>query len=206
MVPIKEALKASPAFGSLPDNVIEQITTVAHWRHVAKGHVLFREGDPVDAVYVVGRGRVKITTTSVEGKEQLLHLLGPGDVFPRVGLFRTGAYPATAVADAPSAIAVIHRAALMELAQERGEVAIALLAMMDEVIRSLHQRIRSLALADVKARVQQLLLTGTGRPLTHQEIAAFVGAARETVTRAIAELRREGIILPRARGRGKTEP
>lgn len=198
---VRAAFKASPAFTGLPCNVIDEIAALARWQECAKGHVLFREGDPVDAIFLLGRGRAKITTVSADGREQLLHLLEPGDVFPRVGLFRTGSFPGTASVDEGASVAVIRKVTVMDLAQRESEVALALLGMMDEVIRSLHRRLRSMALADVKSRVQQVLLEGTGGKLTHQEIASLVGAARETVSRAIADLRREGIMLPQRRAK-----
>lgn len=201
---VRAAIAASPAFAGLPAQAIDEIARLARWQSWRQGEVIFREGNPIDAVYVLGRGAVKITTVSAAGREQLLHLLEPGDVFPRVGLYRMGAFPGTAIMHTDGSVAVIRKAEVMDLARQRGDVALALLGMMEDVIMELHMRLRHMALSDVKSRVQKLLLENTaGQQLTHQEIAAFVGAARETVSRAMAELRREGIILPKSKVTGK---
>lgn len=200
VAPDAKTLRAIDAFRSLPDAVLERIAALVMWREVASDQVIFHEGDPVTAVYLLRRGRVKVATVSADGREQLLHVLEPGAVFPRVGLFRGGAYPATAWMDEAGVVGVIAKEAVLDLARSDGDVAGALLGMMEGVVLELQERIRSLALQDVKSRVLQLLMRESSRGMTHQEIAAFVGAARETVTRAIAELRRQGIDVS---GRGQ---
>lgn len=182
-------------FANMPAPVLKKIAAAAYERKYQAGEVLFREGDPVTGIFLLRRGRVKVTTVSADGREQLLHLLSPGAVFPRVGLFHSGTYPATAHMDKSGIIGVIGKEAVLELVRTDGDVAVALLGLLEGVVRELQDRIRSMALQDVKARVLQVLLNPRERKMTHQEIAAYIGAARETVTRAIGELRREGLIM-----------
>lgn len=192
---VQHDLRAISGFRDLPPAVLQRVLSVAQWRRYRRGDVLFHEGSPVTSVFLLNNGRVKIYTVTDDGREQLLHLLAAGAVFPRVGLFVAGEHPATAVMDQEGVVGTIQREAVLELARTDGEMAVALLGMMEGVVRYLQERIRTLALQDVKSRVLQLLMrtTETGRDLTHQEIAGFVGAARETVSRAIADLRRQGI-------------
>lgn len=199
------ALRRIEAFAGLPQPVLQHIGERVTWRRFNAGDIIFHEGDPVDRVHLLHSGRVKVTTVSPDGREHLLHLLDPGAVFPRVGFFRGDRYPATARMDAPGIVGILHKESLRQLIREDGDAAAALFAMMEGVVMELQERVRSLALHDVKSRVQQVLLRHAGRQLTHQEIAAFVGAARETVSRAIADLRRQGVKVgpphPRRRAR-----
>lgn len=200
------ALRRIEAFADLPEPVLRRIGERVTWRRFSAGDIVFHEGDPVDAIHLLHSGRVKVATVSPDGREHLLHLLGPGAVFPRVGFFRGHHYPATARMDEPGMVGILRKDSLLRLIREDGAAAAALFAMMEGVVLELQERVRSLALHDVKSRVQQVIMRHAGRNLTHQEIAAFVGAARETVSRAIADLRRQGINLgpphPRRPGRG----
>lgn len=91
-----EVLRGVPAFRDLPDEVLAELAARVRWRSLRKGEVVFREGAPVEAVFVLRSGRVRAVTYSPDGKELTFRIFEPGELFPHVGLFGGGGYPATA--------------------------------------------------------------------------------------------------------------
>ncbi|ADU51621.1 transcriptional regulator, Crp/Fnr family [Thermaerobacter marianensis DSM 12885] len=195
------ALRRIHPFDQVPPGLVAKVATQVHWRPCRAGDVLFREGEPVRAVFLLRAGRVKIVTVDDEGREYIMHLLGPGDLFPAVGLFTGGGYPATAEVIQDGAVGVVTREVILNLVREHGDLAMALLMAQEERIRYLQERIRSLVWRDLRTRVLEVLVKHMGDQLTHQEIAALVGAARESVSRVISEFKRQGLVTRDPSGR-----
>ncbi|HEX6988403.1 MAG TPA: cyclic nucleotide-binding domain-containing protein, partial [Bacillota bacterium] len=126
-----KALRRIAAFSDLPDTVLQRVAQRVTWRRVEAGEIIFHEGDAVDAIHLLHSGRVKVVTVSPDGREQLLHLLEPGAVFPRVGFFHGHHYPATAWMDEPGVLGILRKASLRELVREDGDAAAALFGMME---------------------------------------------------------------------------
>ena len=159
-------------------------------------------------------GRVRIYRVSAEGREQVLHIEGPGRTVGELPLFDGGPYPASAVTVEESRLVFLPRAELEALYRANPDVA-------DAIIRALGRRLRhfvrvaeTLAFRDVASRLA-LLLAGyadqTGRRTdagvelaldrTREELALEIGTARESVSRAWRQLKRRGLIEPLAGGR-----
>src|SRR5690606_19815442 len=83
-------------FQQCSDEEIKQLASIMIPREVKRKDILFYEGDCCDVIYFIRRGRVKIYKTTEDGKEQIVNLLGAGDIFPHVGWYGGSAYPATA--------------------------------------------------------------------------------------------------------------
>lgn len=195
------ALRTIHPFSALPEEMVARIAPLVRWRSCRKGDVLFHEGEPVEAVYLLRAGRVKIVAVDAGGKEYIMHMLGPGDLFPAVGLFTGGGYPATAEVTEDGTVGVMTRQDVLNLVRAHGDIAIALLTEMEGRLRYLQERIRSLAWRDLRTRVLEVLIRHVGQQLTHQEIAALVGAARESVSRVISDFQRQGVITRDRAGR-----
>ncbi|QBS38206.1 Crp/Fnr family transcriptional regulator [Thermaerobacter sp. FW80] len=195
------ALQRIHPFDRVPAELVAKVAEHLRWRACRSGEVLFREGEPVQAVFLLRSGRVKIVTVDDDGREYIMHLLGPGDLFPAVGLFTGGGYPATAEVIQDGVVGVVTREAILGLVREHGDLAMALLMAQEERIRYLQDRIRSLVWRDLRTRVLEVLVKHMGDQLTHQEIAALVGAARESVSRVISEFKRQGLITKDPGGR-----
>lgn len=202
-----DPLRRVPAFRELPDAALAALASRVRWRTLGRGEVIFHEGEPVEALYVLRSGRVRAVTYGPDGKELTFRIIEPGELFPHVGLFDGGGYPATAEVLEEAEVGALTRDAVLDLAAHDPRVALALLRDLEQRVRELQGRLRAMALLDLKARVLQVLMQHVGQHLTHQEIASIVGAARESVTRVLGEFKRQGALprppAPPSGGRGR---
>jgi len=160
---------------------------------VSKGDVLFHEGEPGDRMYVILEGKVKLGQTSNDGRESLLGVLGPGEMFGELSLFDPGLRTSTATALTDAVVVGLGHEQLKPWLSGRPEVAASLL--------------QALAFSDVPGRVAKALMDlgekfGTVTPeglmvthdMTQEELAQLVGASRETVNKALADFAQRGWI------------
>lgn len=152
-------------------------------------------------------GKVKVTNVGPEGKEVILSVLGAGDFFGEMSLLDEEPRSATVTATETTEMLTLRRREFMDLLNRNPHMLQSLLATLSGRLRHANAQIRSLALLDVLGRIAKLLIEiaeKDGRKLldgsvvfrrpTHQEIASMVGTSRETVSRMIGELNRDGYI------------
>ncbi|MCX6032980.1 MAG: Crp/Fnr family transcriptional regulator [Chloroflexi bacterium] len=200
-----DLLRRVPYFSGLSDELLAALAAVAIERRYARGEMVFLEGDPCTALYVVARGEVKIFKVSPQGREQVLHQLGPGSTFNDVAALDGGPNPASVATTADATLLCIPRAELRRLAQAYPALAWALIESLAHRARHLVVMVEDLALRSVKARLAKLLLAEAeatagqveldrGQMVTQVEMAARLGTVREMVGRALRELADEGLI------------
>jgi len=207
-VPDIQYLKKIPVFADLPDDALLAIHQHSSERTYRRGAVIFFEGDPGEGFHYVKSGRVKIVKVAGDGREHIIKLLVPGDIFAEVLLFNSQPYPATAIAAEDAAVGIIRNADLELLVLANNKLALQLIKALSQRLLYAQQKITNLALRDVLARTAETLLR-LGREhgrsgengavviavgLSRQELANLVGTTRETVTRTLSALRREKII------------
>ena len=203
-----EYLKKIPVFADLPDDALLAIHRHTSERTYRRGTVIFFEGDPGEGFHYVKSGRVKIVKATGDGREHIIKLLTPGDIFAEVLLFNSQPYPATAVAAEDACIGSIGNADLERLVLGNNKLALQLIKALSQRLLYAQQKIKNLALGDVLARTAETLLRIArehGRPgengatvikigLSRQELANLVGTTRETVTRTLSALNKDKII------------
>jgi CRP/FNR family transcriptional regulator len=207
-------LQQIPIFGELDDAIIARLAERCVQKTVAPGTVVFTAGEECRGLYIVASGRVRVYRLSAEGREQVLHIEGPGRPVAELPLFDGAPYPASAVTTEESRLVFLPRAELVAIYRENPDVA-------DAIIRGLGRRLRhlvhvaeTLAFRDVAARLALLLAgyadragerTDAGVELamdrTREELGLEIGAARESVSRALRQLHRRGLVVPLARDR-----
>jgi len=207
-VPDIQYLKKIPVFADLPDDALLAIHQHSSERTYRRGAVIFFEGDPGEGFHYVKSGRVKIVKVAGDGREHIIKLLVPGDIFAEVLLFNSQPYPATAIAAEDAAVGIIRNADLELLVLANNKLALQFIKALSQRLLYAQQKITNLALRDVLARTAETLLR-LGREhgrsgengavviavgLSRQELANLVGTTRETVTRTLSALRREKII------------
>lgn len=194
------------AFGELPEENQERLLEITVSKEYKKGDVIFQEGEPGDGLFFVIRGAVKIVKLNEDGKEHIIHILGPGELFAEVLLFKKGAYPATAVAQQDSSIGKILNSDLEAELLQDNQLALAIIRALSNRLQVAQQKIRNLALADASEKIMQTLRQLSmekGRPRSNEEIAIFLpmnrqdlanlmGVSRETLARILAEWQEEG--------------
>ncbi len=163
--------------------------------------VIFREGEDGDTLHLILEGKVKISRTSSDGRESVLAVLGPGEVFGELSLFDPGPRTATATALTDLAYASLDHADLRPWLGTRPEAAELLLQVLARRLRRTNSALADLVFVDVPGRVAKALLELAdrfGQPqadgavrvehgLTQEELAQLVGASRETVNKALAD-------------------
>jgi CRP/FNR family transcriptional regulator len=210
MPSLAEVLRGVPIFTELSDAVLERLAARCVPRAVGEGFALFRSGDRCGGLYVVLEGRVRIYRTSPEGKEQTLTVEGPGRPVAELPLFDGGLYPASAVTTAPSRLLFLPRAEFEHAFRTDPDVATAVVRALGARLRHFVQLLETLAFRDVAARLAMLLadyadrdgqVRGDGVELvlerTQEELAAELGTARESISRAIKQLTARGLIRRR---------
>ncbi|MEE4271467.1 MAG: Crp/Fnr family transcriptional regulator, partial [Thermoanaerobaculales bacterium] len=173
---------------------------LAQVKKIGKDVTIFHAGDPADAVYVVASGRVKVVTTSSDGKEFILTVLGAGQVFGEMALLESTTRSASVVTLSAVEVLVINRADFQRLLDSNPRISQRLMAILSRRLRRANAKMESLAYMDVAGRLARYLLDlardhgqrlGNGwvvvRRPTHSDIAHSIGTSRETVSRLINE-------------------
>jgi CRP-like cAMP-binding protein len=187
-------------FSELNESELQEVAAHAQIRNVPNDTTIFYEGDPADAVYVVVNGRVKVVTTSTDGKEFILTVLGAGQVFGEMGLLETAPRSASVITITEVELMTIKRDDFDRLIENRPSISRKLMAILSRRLRRANSKMESLAYMDVAGRLARYLLDmaldhgqrlGNGwvvvkRP-THSDIAHSIGTSRETVSRLINE-------------------
>jgi CRP-like cAMP-binding protein len=176
-------------------------------RAVAKGEIIFQEGEPGDRLYVILEGKVKLGRSSNDGRESLLAILGPGEMFGELSLFDPGPRTSTAAALTDAVILALSNEQLRPWLAGRPEVAAAHLQALARRLRRTNEAMADLVFSDVPGRVAKALMdlgekfgeiTAEGLMVTHdmtqEELAQLVGASRETVNKALADFAQRGWI------------
>ncbi|MET1037697.1 MAG: Crp/Fnr family transcriptional regulator, partial [Aeromicrobium sp.] len=170
-----------------------------------RGEILFSEGDDGNQLYVVTEGKIKLGRTSPDGRENLLAILGPGQMFGELSFFDPGPRSATATAVTDVELKSLGHEALSPVLNAHPDVAHALLNQLAGRLRRTNEVVGDLVFSDVPGRVAKALLDLASRfgrraddgihvnhDLTQEELAQLVGASRETVNKALADFASRG--------------
>jgi CRP/FNR family cyclic AMP-dependent transcriptional regulator len=170
-----------------------------------RGHVIFSEGEPGDRLYIISSGKVKVGRKAPDGRENLLAVFGPSDMFGELSIFDPGPRTSTATTVTEVRAHTMDRAALRDWINKRPEIAEQLLRVIARRLRRTNNMLADLIFTDVPGRVAKSLLQlarqfGSNEggllrvthDLTQEEIAQLVGASRETVNKALADFASRG--------------
>jgi CRP-like cAMP-binding protein len=209
----EEAVKKAPLFTALDDASAASLRASMTAVKLSRSQVLFKEGDAGDRLFVVVDGKLKLGTTSNDGRENLLSILGPGDMFGELSLFDPGPRTATATAVVDSKLLALAHDQVIGWVKEHPQVSLQLLGRLAQRLRKANDVLSDLVFADVPGRVAKAIIElgqrfGTQKPnglhvnheLTQEELAQLVGASRETVNKALADFATRGWVKlePRA--------
>jgi CRP-like cAMP-binding protein len=207
---VDDLLARVPLFAGLSEQDRRSLAEHLERSDVTRGDVLFREGEPGDRVYIVLSGKVKIGRQSADGRENLLSVMGPGDLFGELPLFDPGPRTATATAVTDSSLVWLEHTALRPWLRARPEAGAVLLRVLARRLRRTNDALADMVFTDVPGRVAKNLLELAerfGEPLqpgneaagvrvehglTQEELAQLVGASRETVNKALADFATRG--------------
>ena len=151
-------LANTPLFAALDDDAAAALRSCMNETKVARGRTLFNEGDPGDKLYVVTEGKIKLGRTAADGRENLLAVLGPGEMFGELSLFDPGPRTATATAVTDTTVLGLGHGDLQPWLTGRPEVASHLLGALAQRLRRTNEAMADLVFSDVPGRVAKALL------------------------------------------------
>jgi CRP/FNR family transcriptional regulator len=196
MVTVDE-LRAIPLFAALDAPTLSDTARRARGCAFRPGQQILLEGEKASGLYFVLRGRVRLSRTAPDGREQVLAMVGPGEHFNSVPIFDGGPNPATARAMSPVTCLLLPHQDLVALISRHPDLALAMLNAMAGQLRELVALVEDLAFRSVRARLARQLLVeaaeGTAE-LTHQELAERTATVREIAGRALRRLAEEGLV------------
>lgn len=200
-----DVLRQAPLFSSLDDEAASALRASMGEAGLRRGEVLFHEGDSGDKLYIVLDGKVKLGRSSPDGRESLLAILGPGQMFGELSLFDPGPRSATVTAVTDTTFASLSHDDLLKWLDGRPMVANVLLSQLASRLRKANDVVSDLVFSDVPGRVAKALIDLADRfgrvaddgvhvhhDLTQEELAQLVGASRETVNKALADFASRG--------------
>ncbi|GAB7388128.1 Crp/Fnr family transcriptional regulator [Bacillaceae bacterium] len=208
MQSIRSLLQKVDLFNELTEEELEPIVQIAQKRQYRKKMIVFMQGDPLDRVFFIYSGKVKIYRTDLTGREQIISILQTGDMFPHTGFFRQGAYPAHAEILEETTLIVILIHDFEQLLIDHPKLCIKLFRVMGERILDLQNRLEEQVLHNTYEQIIMLLLrlskqygrdqangyTRLNIQFTNRELANMIGSSRETISRTLAQLRKEKMV------------
>ena len=206
-IDLAQVLAKAPLLADLSPNELQLLAARTVRKLFVSGELLFSEGEPCNGLHIIARGKVRIFKTSVNGREQVLALNGPGDTVAELPVFDGGPYPASASATEDAEIAFISRRDFHGYCLEPPEVALKVLAQVGARLRRLVGIIEELSFTTIRQRLIATLVklaqsegkkTDRGieflLPSTHQELASQLGTVRELISRNLMRLQAEGLL------------
>jgi len=198
-----ELINASFLFGGLPAELLEAVARIAVEKKFEKGVSVFHEGEPGNGFYMVAEGKVKIFKMSWAGKEQILHIFGPGEPFGEVPVFHGSPFPANAETLVKSVLLFFPRVKFIALVEENPSLALHMLAILSLRLRRFVDQIENLSLKEVPARIAGYLLylleeqggeDSVELEISKGQLASLLGTIPETLSRIFARMSDEGLI------------
>jgi len=196
-------------FCNLSPEAVKKLATITSAASYPKGAILFVEGQEPRGVFIVCSGRIKLSTSSADGKTLILKMADPGEVLGLAGTVAGRPYEVTAEVLEPSQANFIARADFLKFLTEHGDAALRVAEQLSETYHAAFAEMRTIGLSHSAAEklARFLLDWSASQPdrkergevrlkltLTHEEIAQMIGASRETVTRLFADFKRKQLL------------
>ncbi len=190
-------------FKGLNEEELGELAMILVDQEIKRNQPIFSEGEKATGLYIVVSGSVKIYKLSFDGKEQILHILGPGEPFAEVAVFAGTTYPANAITMEKSRVFFIPRQSFIELIASYPSLAMSMLATLSFRLRQFAGMIEALSLKEVPGRLAThlLLLSDQNKgaakielTIAKTQLAAYLGTIPETLSRILSKLVKAGYI------------
>jgi CRP/FNR family transcriptional regulator, dissimilatory nitrate respiration regulator len=196
-------IEAIPLFEGLSSDQHAELGSIAVEKSFDRGETIFLEGEPGTGFYVAISGQVKIFKLSTEGKEQILHIFGPGEPFGEVPVFEGKNFPAHALAMQDTRALFFPRNELIDLIKRNPNLSLSMLAVLSRRLRKFTMLVDDLSLKEVPARLAaHLLLLSKGSDeadalvldIPKGQLAALLGTIPETLSRIFKRMGQQRLI------------
>ncbi|MBJ7949783.1 MULTISPECIES: Crp/Fnr family transcriptional regulator [Bacillus cereus group] len=195
-------------FNSLSDEEILKIASMSKHKKFKKGQLLIQEGERSDTLFIINQGRVKLSKLTLQGKEQILHILMSGECFCELNIFNheeKSNFSAYAMED--TKICMLTKYDMDNIMERNPSIALKLLKTVTKRLAQTENLAHNLATNDPEVRIAYIILefcekygkkTDKGilinLPLTREEIASYIGMTRETISRKFSKFEELGLI------------
>jgi CRP-like cAMP-binding protein len=203
-------LRACAVFADLPARELDALAQAARQEPCAPREYVFHEGEPAAWFCLVRSGRIRIVRHAPAGKDVVLELLGPGEIFGGVAVLERRPYPASAQATEPSVVVRIPADLVIALTERQPSIARTMMLLISRRLRAAHESVKSLSVDPVEARLAATLLRladrdgvpgpdGVALPfhLTRRSLAEMSGTTVETAIRVVSRWLREALVADR---------
>lgn len=204
---VKAYLRQVPMFSDLKEEDLQRLASMTSARKIRKGETLFHDGDEARGFYLLTEGRIKVYKTTVDGREQTLHLISPGETFAEVALFSGSTYPASAQALGDGAVLFFPREGLLRMIERNPQLSLNMMAgfarwvrqfnlLVAEYSKAVPSRLAGYLLAEALRQEPRALADGARviLKINKTEIASLLGTISATLSRSFAQLRAAGLI------------
>lgn len=203
----KNLLTKIPIFTELSIQQLRQITAVSKLKQYSKQEILFRENDHYAGFYILLKGVIKVYKISSVGKESIVHIIKPFNLFADIPLFEGGNYPVNAEALEESLVLFVPKEKFILLIKDNSDLCLKMLAGFAKRLKSLVNQLEDLTSKEIPNRLAKYILkeiksAGTDKlpepfvklSIPKSTIAAFLGTITETLSRTFKKLQNEGVI------------
>ena len=197
-----DLIRSYPLFQDLGDDVLEFLAAKAHRQTFREGETIFYQGDPGSTCHLIVEGNVRVVVIGEDGRELAMRILGPGEIIGEMALFEDRPRSASVEALARTQTLELHQEALLRCLRHSPTLALRLLGALSSRLRYATEEAEGLASLTVSERLLRRLWklaewsgvpveegVRLALPMTQQELAALVGTSRESVNRALVQLR-----------------
>ena len=204
---VVETLKKSEIFADLSMKELKDISRLFEERVFRKDEYIFMEEDPSEWFYIVSTGRVKVVKHTKVGKDIILEIISPGEVFGGVAVMDRRPFPASAQAMEVVEVIRIRRRNLFNVMEEYPILKLTIVRSFSDRLRNAHETLKNISTERVEKRIASLLLKLSEKvgsdekgfrkidfPLTRQEIAEMVGTTVETCIRTMSKFQKSGFV------------
>jgi CRP/FNR family cyclic AMP-dependent transcriptional regulator len=184
-------------FSDFTPSELSDLLELSRPLHFPKNTIIFNQGELGDTLYFIHEGRVRVRRSDLEGKELILADLGPGEIFGEIAVMNHSERSAQALAISGLQLAALHQKHFYDTLLHKPELALKIISLLCRRLYDTDSQLESVAYGTIKDRLKTLLAgmrhNGVIRiGMTHQQLAAKIGASRESVTRTLQILRNEG--------------
>jgi len=186
---------------------MSELEAISASRRYPKGTVIFSEDEEAKGFFVVISGKVKVYKLSPEGKEQILHIISPGETFAEAAFFAGSTYPAFAESLAQTRVLYFSKESFLNLIRKNPQISLNMIASLSHWLRKFVSLVEELSLKDVSARLSKYLLDLCAQSdrssergvefeldISKSQLASKLGTISETLSRALRKLRDRKII------------
>ena len=208
----EEAIKSCIMFRALESSDLQKIKTLVTARNLKRGETIFSQDEKSEGFYVIKSGSVKVYKISADGKEQVLHFVGPGENYAEASMFGEGVYPAFSEALKDSTLLLIPKSNFMRLLADNPELSLRMLASLATWLKRMTLLVEEVTLKDVNTRLAGFLLnmletkgikTDKGikvdLEMDKKTLAARLGTISETLSRSLRKFKESDIIEVKGR-------